>query len=122
MSNAKKTTSKRACSQPALPAAPPEAERPWACPTCDSGDVTAAYRQPPGTWKCQTCGAVWQAKPGAPPTKVGRVRVTLSYGQARKLLACAELRAAEHDDKRAWLAIARETQKGMVHAEERAGR
>ena len=44
-----------------------EREKPWACPQCDSGDITKAYRQPPGTWKCQTCGAVWQTKPE--PTK-----------------------------------------------------
>lgn len=36
--------------------------QPEACPQCDSGDVTAAYRLPPGTWKCQTCGAVWRTK------------------------------------------------------------
>jgi len=37
-------------------------ERPEACPQCDSGDVTSAYRLPPGTWKCQTCGALWRTK------------------------------------------------------------
>ena len=36
--------------------------RPDACPQCDSGDVTAAYRLPPGSWKCQSCGAVWRTK------------------------------------------------------------
>lgn len=38
------------------------ADRPDACPKCDSGDVTAAFRLPPDTWKCQTCGAVWQKR------------------------------------------------------------
>ena len=31
------------------------------CPKCQSTDVAAAARLPPGTFTCRACGAVWQA-------------------------------------------------------------
>lgn len=44
------------------PVYPDQIVRPEACPQCDSGDVTKAYRCPPGLWKCQTCSHIWQTR------------------------------------------------------------
>lgn len=64
--------------------------RPEACPQCDSGDVTKAYRLPAGTWKCQTCGAVWRRR-GGPQRE--RDRAKASGEQVCRVCGCSDLDA-----------------------------
>lgn len=58
-------------------------DKPQACPSCQSADVLAARRLPPGSWTCQTCGAIWRSA----------VRVVLLFSNVARADLAARLHA-----------------------------